>query len=87
MSLCKISGENRRKYIDEALRNNRMLCTVASLFCIIVETFNVLRVLFLSDSGLGTVNNRIYFGFYIFLLICSIAYLIIGRRPAMKSQV
>ncbi len=80
MSLCKISGENRRKYIDEALRNNRMLCTVASLFCIIVETFNVLRVLFLSDSGLGTVNNRIYFGFYIFLLICSIAYLIIGRR-------
>lgn len=80
MKIYRISAESRERYIEEAFRNNRLLCLVASLFCIAAEGFNIVRVLFLSNRGLETINNRIYFGFYLFLLVCSVLYLIIGRR-------
>ena len=80
LKISIISDVGKEKYIEEAFRNNRLLCIVASVFCLAVEGFNIIRVLFGSDSGLNTLNNRIYFGFYTFLLVCSILYLIYDRQ-------
>lgn len=81
-----ISEVGRAKYLEEAFRNNRVICMASSLFCISVESFNIIRVLFFSNSGLGTLNNRIYFGFYSFLLFCSVIYIIIARKEAKDFE-
>ena len=64
---------------------------VAAVFCIAIEAFNTVRALFLSNSGLSTLNNRIYFGFYVFLLITSVLYFffvsMLGKKPGTGNAV
>ena len=64
---------------------------VAAVFCIAIEAFNTVRVLFLSNSGLSTLNNRIYFGFYVFLLAASVLYFffvsMLGKKPDTGNAV
>lgn len=83
MNKLKLSGACREKYLEEAFRTNRMLCTAAAVFCLFIEGFNIMRVLFFSRSGLGTLNNRIYFGFYLFLFCCSVLYLALSKKAKL----
>ena len=91
MNTFRIAEEDKEKYIEEAFRNNRFLCMVAAVFCIAIEAFNTVRVLFLSNSGLSTLNNRIYFGFYVFLLAASVLYFffvsMLGKKPDTGNAV
>ena len=54
----------RGAFIEKAVAENKMIVRAAMIFIIIAELINIIRVLFLSDSGLGTFNNRVYFTFY-----------------------
>lgn len=56
---------------------NQMILRSATFFEVIVELINILRVLFLSNSGLGTLNNRIYFSFYLIYFILGVTFLLI----------
>ncbi len=76
----RVSEKNKEAFCKEAARTNRMLGAAAALFCIAVECFNVFRVLFFSNSGLETLNNRIYFSFYLILLIFSAAFFLIDWK-------
>ena len=53
-----------------------------------MELFNIARVLFWSKSGLGTLNNRIYFGLYCLLLVVSVLYLLLcGLLRQMDEKI
>ena len=64
----------RKDYLEKAAVWNGNLMLFVSLFCILVELFNIVRVLGFSKSGLGTLNNRIYFSFYTALLLMGLLY-------------
>ncbi len=74
-----IPARLEQDFVEEAVRINGLVMTAVSLFAIAVEIFNVIRVLFLSNSGLTTLNNRIYFTFYLFLFAAAVSYLAVDR--------
>ena len=47
-----------------------------SVFGIIVELFNISRIFIFTNVKLGTINNRIYFSFYLTYLVVCILFLI-----------
>lgn len=83
----KVPESGRERYMEEAFRTNRILCLVSAFFCIAVELFNIARVLIFSGRGLETLNNRIYFGFYLVMLVCSAAYLPVDRCRTLSLKV
>ena len=54
----------------------KQLFFVVSLIIYVVEAFNIIRVLFMSPSGLTTLNNWIYFYLYCSLVALATAYLV-----------
>lgn len=64
-------------FYQKSVAVNQIILRSASIFAAFVELFNIIRVLFLSNSGLGTPNNRIYFTFYMIYFLGSIAFIII----------
>ena len=70
----------QEEYLKIAAHVNRRILKAVSWFAIAVESANIARVLIFSEMKLGTQNNRIYFGFYLFLLLFSAFYLLAQRR-------
>lgn len=62
------------------LHKNRMSLIPICIIILVVELFNIARVLFWSTSGLKTLNNRIYFSMYCLLLLVPIFYILFWRR-------
>ena len=65
---------------------NQMILRAAAFFVVIVELINMVRVLFLSNSGLGTFNNRIYFSFYLVYFISGFAFLLIDFSLKLSAK-
>ena len=42
-----------------------------------MELYNMTRILFMTESGLGTANNRFYFGMYLALFLFAAVYLVL----------
>lgn len=74
-----IPGEIQRDYWREVLKKNDLALRVICVIIFGVELYNIVRVLFLSSSGLSTRNNRIYFGFYSVLLLLAALWMVL--RP------
>ena len=72
-----IEPQIRPAFIERAVRSNWTLMRMVSVFAIVVELFNMGRVLFGTEARLGTLNNRIYFGFYASLFLAGAAFLAI----------
>ena len=72
-----IEPQIRPAFIERAVRSNWTLMRMVSVFAIAVELFNMGRVLFGTEARLGTLNNRIYFGFYASLFLAGAAFLAI----------
>lgn len=72
-----IEPQIRPAFIERAVRSNWTLMRMVSVFAIVVELFNMGRVLFGTEARLGTLNNRIYFGFYASLFLAGAAFLVI----------
>ncbi len=73
----------------DTLRKNRVSLLVICIMIFGMELFNMIRVLFLSQSGLGTLNNRIYFGLYCSLFLAAAAYLVLRcllRNASVRAQ-
>ena len=75
-----------RDFVQEAAKINGLMMTGVSFFAVGVELFNMVRVLALSGAGLGTLNNRIYFGFYLVLFLAGLGYLILESLLKMGEQ-
>lgn len=63
-----IPAEIRPDFWQDSMQKNRLSLWVISIMIFGMELFNISRVLFFSKSGLGTLNNRIYFSMYCVLL-------------------
>ena len=69
----------RTEYWQDTLQKNRRSLFVICLMIFVMELFNIVRVLFWSKSGLQSVNNRIYFGFYCALIAAAALYLALDK--------
>lgn len=69
-----IPPEVRPEFRQAALQRNRLSMLIICIMILGMELFNMGRVLFAS-SGLETLNNRIYFGFYSSLFVMAALYL------------
>lgn len=69
----------RAQFVNKAVRYNWLLMNMVAAFGIVTQLFNIARVLLWNRVGLGTLNNRIYFGFYVALLVLSVVFLIVER--------
>mgnify|MGYP000041190473 CR=1 FL=1 len=84
----RIPSEIREAFWKDSVQKNTLSLLVICIMVFGMELFNIARVLFMSNSGLGTANNRLYFGMYCALLLAAAAYLILNRlmreAPARK---
>ena len=75
----RIPPEILPAFRQDTLQKNRLSLLVISAMIFGMEAYNIARVLFMSRSGLGTLNNRIYFGMYCALLLAAVVYLVVSR--------
>lgn len=75
----RLPAEFYDEFLQDSVRKNRQILRILCVLIIVVELFNIIRVLLLSDSGLSTWNNRIYFSFYLSLLFLCLVLLILDR--------
>lgn len=83
-----IPPEVRPEFRQAALQRNRLSMLIICIMILGMELFNMGRVLFAS-SGLETLNNRIYFGFYSSLFVMAALYLPLGwlmRKKPHRAQ-
>lgn len=66
-------------YIAQSIKQNYFSVIVAAIITIALESYNIIYVISYSE-GLNSLNNRIYFYFYVTLVIMSILSLIIQRK-------
>lgn len=78
-NFCSIPAEVRADFRQEAVERNHVSLLVICVLIFGMELFNMARVLFLSNSGLGTLNNRIYFTMYCILCASAALYLLAWR--------
>ena len=75
----RIPPEILPAFRQDTLQKNRLSLLVIAAMIFGMEAYNIARVLFMSRSGLGTLNNRIYFGMYCALLLAAVVYLVVSR--------
>lgn len=73
-------------YMEEAVRKNRSLLLFVSIWAALFQLFNLFRVFVLSDAGISTRNNFIYFCFYLSLLILCIVSIGMEKGFHMTSM-
>ena len=79
----------RQEFWQDTVQKNRLSLIVISIMIFGMELFNMARVLFLSNAGLGTWNNRIYFSMYCILFLSAAVYLLLQymlRNSGEKLQ-
>ena len=75
----QIPSEIRAEFWQDTLRKNHLSLQVICIIIFAMESLNMFRVLFRSSSGLGTLNNRIYFTMYLLLWMSAAIYLFLWR--------
>ncbi|MGI6254392.1 MAG: GGDEF domain-containing protein [Acutalibacter sp.] len=63
----------------ESVRKNDHSLRIVCLIIFLVEFYNIFRVVFLSQSGLTTRNNRTYFYMYCVLILFAVLWVVLGR--------
>ena len=67
------------EFRQDTFQRNRLSLLVICVMIFGMELYNMARVLFLSRSGLATLNNRIYFGMYCALFLAAAIYMLLSR--------
>lgn len=76
----------RREFLQETVRKNDFSMRIICAIIIASESYNLLRVVLWSQSGLGSRNNRIYFSMYGILFLLGALWLVL-RRPLKQAEV
>lgn len=72
--------------IQKSISANRIILRAAVLFEVIVELILMFRVIFMSNSGLATLNNRIYFGFYLIYFLLGFLFLLLDFLAELSDK-
>ena len=78
-NFLRVPPELLAAFQQNTLQKNRLALVVISIMIFGMELFNMARVLFWSASGLGTLNNQIYFGMYCSLWLSAALTLLLQR--------
>lgn len=82
----QIPGYIRQEFLQESVRKNDFSLQIICVIIFAAELFNITRVLFWTQSGLGTRNNRIYFSMYCILILLAAVWValrnLLRRSPA-----
>lgn len=81
-----IPEEIKEEFQEASLQKNKISINVMGVMIVGIELFNIARVLFWSKSGLGTLNNRIYFGMYCTLLLVAVLSFVLPSLLQKKSR-
>ncbi|MFI3237068.1 MAG: GGDEF domain-containing protein [Lachnospiraceae bacterium] len=73
----KLPDEVGEYYLSENNRYNAVSLKVLAVVIFVIELFNMFRVVVLSNAGLSTVNNQIYFYMYLFLFASAFVFLLL----------
>lgn len=71
-SILYLPKELKNQFFDISRYKNRIVLFALAVAGIFIQGFNITRVLVLSTAKLTTLNNRIYFSFYLSLFVMSI---------------
>lgn len=74
-SILYLPKDLKSRFINICRNRNGIVLMFLAVFGILMQSFNIIRVLVLSNAKLTTLNNRIYFSLYLFMLVISISYL------------
>lgn len=85
MSFLLKSKQIKDDFIKKSVTTNKTVLRFGAIFVLVIEFFNIFRVLFLSNSGLKTLNNRIYFTLYLLYFLFCIIFLLTDTL-ILKSQ-
>lgn len=77
--LFLLTDDVQKNFAEDSIKKNHYSLNVIAALIMIFELFNITRVLFFSRSGLGTLNNRIYFGMYCVLILIGILGILLER--------
>lgn len=75
----KIPDYVRQEFLQESVRKNNFSLRIICAIIFVVESYNILRVVLWSQSGLGTRNNRIYFSMYCILILIAVLWQALKR--------
>ncbi|MBM6829574.1 diguanylate cyclase [Anaerotignum lactatifermentans] len=75
----------RQEFYQESVRKNEFSLWFICAIIFVIEAFNMARVLLWSTSKLSSLNNRIYFGMYILLIVIGAIWLLV-RRPLKRAS-
>ncbi len=75
------------QYKYESVKRNYYSFRIIIAFIVMCQLYNIVRVLYYSKSGLGTLNNRIYFYFYITMIISCILGLVLEKVYRNKLRI
>ncbi len=77
--MAYLFGQKVKKsdFWERSIPVNRILLRICAAFSLLIEIGNMVRVLFFSGAALGTQNNRIYFGFYLFFAVACAVFLVL----------
>lgn len=73
----------RQEFLQESVRKNNFSFRIICAIFFVSELYNLFRVVFLSQSGLRTRNNQIYFSMYCILILLAILWLVL--RHALRQ--
>ena len=79
IDFLRIPVHLRQEFLREAVQKNNFSLLIICVIIFLWESYNIIRVLLISQAGLSTLNNRIYFGMYCTLLAVAVAWLVIRR--------
>lgn len=72
-------------FLVATVKRNSIMIIIAALFAILIEEYNIATIFLYSDVNLNSLNNRIYFYFYLSLIVMSIMALIF--IPRFKNNI
>lgn len=75
-SILYVPDEIKSKYIDISRNKNHKILVFLAIAGLFIQSFNIFRVLVLTNAKLSTLNNRIYFSFYLFMFVIGSLYLV-----------
>ncbi len=82
---CFMNTITNSNFLERSVETNRIVLRTGAVVTLGIEAFNMFRVIVLSNSGLETLNNSIYFGFYLFYFLCCLLFLILDFK--LKSSI
>lgn len=85
----RIPNGIRLEFLEDSVRKNDFSLFIICGIIFAVEFFNLARVLFWSQTGLRSRNNRIYFSMYCALILIAVLWLVLRhvlRRAAVQRR-